>query len=52
MSKPTVARFDLHAYDERVRLLMLVSFGVALVTAVGFGLLVVWAGEIVNHLTV
>ena len=44
MSKPTFVRFDLHAYDERVRLLVLVVFGVALVAVVGFGMLVVWAG--------
>ncbi len=43
MSKPTDVRFELHAIDERVKLLVLVLFGVALVTVVGFGLLVVWA---------
>jgi hypothetical protein len=36
-------RFELHAIDERMKLLLFVSFGVAVVTAVGFGLLVVWA---------
>jgi hypothetical protein len=41
MSKPIATKFALHAIDERVRLLALVSFGV---TVVGFGLLVVWAG--------
>ena len=43
MSKPTEVRFELHAIDERVKILLLVLFGVALVTVVGFGLLVVWA---------
>jgi hypothetical protein len=43
MSKPTKVRFELHAIDERVKLLLLVLFGAALVTVVGFGLLVVWA---------
>ena len=44
MSKPTHARFELHAIDERVKLVMLVSFGAALVTGFGFSLLAVWAG--------
>jgi hypothetical protein len=44
MSKPTEIRFELHAIDERVKLLLLVLFGSALVAVVGFGLLVVWAG--------
>ena len=42
MSKPTEVRFELHAIDERVALLLVVLFGAALVTVVGFGLLVVW----------
>ena len=44
MSKPIHARFELYAIDERVKLVLLVSFGAALVTVFGFGLLVVWAG--------
>jgi hypothetical protein len=43
MSRPKDERFELHAYDEREKLLLLVVFGVALVTVVGFGLLVGWA---------
>ena len=43
MSKPIDVRFELHAIDERVRLLLLVLFGVTLVTVVGFGFLVVLA---------
>jgi hypothetical protein len=43
MSKPMDERFGLRAYDERVKLLLLVLFGVALATVVGFGLLVEWA---------
>jgi hypothetical protein len=39
MSMPRDERFELHAYDERVTLLLLALFGVALVTVVGFGLL-------------
>jgi len=44
MTKPTHARFELHAIDERVKLVLLVSFGAALVTGFGFSLLAVWAG--------
>jgi hypothetical protein len=39
MSKPTDVRFELHPVNERVKLLLLALFGVALVTVVGFALL-------------
>jgi hypothetical protein len=38
MSKPSDEKLELHAYDERVKLLLLTLFGVALVTIVGFSL--------------
>ena len=43
MSKPIDVKFELHDIDERVKLLLLVLFGAALVTVFGFSLLVVWA---------
>jgi hypothetical protein len=41
MSNPKDEVFELHAYDERVKILILTVFGVALVTVLGFSLLFV-----------